>query len=375
MKILFTGGGTGGHFYPIIAVVEQLERIVRERKLLPPELYYLAESPYDSALLFKHQIMFKKVAAGKLRRYFSVQNFFDGFKTVWGILKAIWILYQIYPDVVFSKGAYSSFPAVLAARLLRIPVFIHESDSVPGRVNLWASKFAYRIAVSFSEAAGDFPAAKVAWTGQPVRQALVKGDREEAGAFLKLEDGVPTILILGGSQGAELINDTVVRSLKDLLGFCQIIHQTGLENLTEVNDTSKVVLDSGSLKSRYQTFAYLNDEALSMAASVSSLVVSRAGSTIFEIAAWGLPSIIVPITESNGDHQRQNSYNYARSGAAIVIEEANLSPHIFIDEIKRLLANQTKLETMAKAAKSFFQPDAARKIADELLSIGLEHEN
>jgi UDP-N-acetylglucosamine--N-acetylmuramyl-(pentapeptide) pyrophosphoryl-undecaprenol N-acetylglucosamine transferase len=168
MKIIFTGGGSGGHFYPIIAIVEAIQKVTKQKKLLTPEMYFFGPSPYNQGILYDHNIRYKKVSAGKLRRYFSILNFFDLFKTAWGVLGAILDVFDIFPDVVFSKGGYGSFPTVLAARVLRIPVFIHESDSAPGRVNKWAGKFADRIAVSYKEAAHYFKAEKVAYTGQPI---------------------------------------------------------------------------------------------------------------------------------------------------------------------------------------------------------------
>ena len=148
MKLFLTGGGSGGHFYPIIAVAEAIRKIVRIEKLVAPGLYFMSDSPYNEKLLYDNEIIFKKVGAGKIRLYFSFWNFTDLFKTFFGALKAIAEMFGIYPDVVFGKGGYTSFPALLAARIFRIPVVIHESDSVPGKVNLWAGKFAVKVAVS-----------------------------------------------------------------------------------------------------------------------------------------------------------------------------------------------------------------------------------
>src|SRR3989344_1457245 len=172
MKILLTGGGSGGHFYPVIAVVEQIEKITLEQKYLPPSLYFMSPDPFDERTLFDHNIEFIKIPAGKMRLDSSAKNIFDSFNTLIGVIKAIFKMFSIYPDVVFGKGAYASFPALLAARLLRIPVVIHESDSVPGRANRWAGKFADRIAVSYAEAAKYFPKELVALIGQPTREAI-----------------------------------------------------------------------------------------------------------------------------------------------------------------------------------------------------------
>src|SRR5262245_23239907 len=142
MKILFTGGGSGGHFYPIVAVAEALNDEVRERKLLEPQLYYAAPDPYDREILNANNLTFVGTSAGKVRNYFSILNFFDFFKTGWGVFRSVLRIFFLYPDVVFSTGGYASFPTLLAAKIFRIPVVILNSDVDPGRVNKWAGKFA-----------------------------------------------------------------------------------------------------------------------------------------------------------------------------------------------------------------------------------------
>jgi UDP-N-acetylglucosamine--N-acetylmuramyl-(pentapeptide) pyrophosphoryl-undecaprenol N-acetylglucosamine transferase len=373
MKIVFTGGGSGGHFYPIIAVVEEIWKIVKEQKLLEPTLYFCAPDPYDKDALRRHNIKFIKIPAGKIRLYFSIQNFFDFFKTFFGLIIAWFKIFLIYPDVVFGKGGFASFPTILASRLWGVPVIIHESDSVPGRANKILGKIVSRVAVSFPDSADFFPKEKTAWLGQPIRDSIKKHGREEAFNFLKLEEDLPVVLVLGGSLGAEKINDIVLSSLGELLNFCQVIHQTGKNNFNDVTQRASVIV-SGTRIERYHPFPYFDDEALSMVSGASSLVISRAGSSIFEIASWELPSVIIPITESNGDHQRKNAYNYARFGGAIVIEESNLSKTIFVSEIKRLLSNKDLLAKMSESAKVFFKPGSARKIAEELVRISLSHE-
>ena len=157
MRIGFVGGGTGGHFTPLMAVVDELNR-----SGVDPELFYLGPEPYDESALERYGIQFVRVPAGKLRRYFSIQNFIDIFRNFFGIPIAIWRLYVIYPDVVFSKGGYTSVPILFAARFLRIPIVIHESDAVPGRANKFAVKAAKYIGIAYDDAAQYFPAEKTA---------------------------------------------------------------------------------------------------------------------------------------------------------------------------------------------------------------------
>lgn len=376
MKIVFTGGGTGGHFYPIIAVAQKVNKIIDEDKIVGAKLYYVSDSPYDKEALFETGLIYEQINAGKMRVYFSIRNFFDMFKTFVGVVRAIFKIFSIYPDVVFGKGGYASFPVVLAARILRIPVVIHESDSAPGRVNKWAGSFAKRIAVSYKDAAEFFPKDKVAWTGQPVRSEIENvGDKDKGIDYYKLEPSLPVILILGGSQGAELINNTVVDALPKLLSKYQVIHQTGVKNFKMVKGQADVVLLNNEYKARYTPIAFLNPLQMKMATSVATLIVSRAGSTIFEIASWGIPSILIPFTTSNADHSKKNAFSYARAGGCSVIEEMNMTPNILNSEIDRILNDKKLYENMSHSAKAFYKGDAAYKIARELVNISLGHEN
>lgn len=374
MKIVLTGGGTGGHFYPIVAVAEELRDIARTEKILEPKLYYFAPNQYNSKELFDREINFEMVPAGKRRKYSSILNFIDIFVMGYGILVALVKLFFIFPDVVFSKGGYVSFPAVLAARILGIPVVIHESDSVPGRVNAWTGKFAARVALSYKEAAQYFPEGVTAYTGNPVRKELITTLTSGAYEYLHLEKDIPVIFILGGSQGSQIINDAILSALPRLVQKYQIIHQTGRKNFAEVSNTADVVLENSNFKGRYKPFDYLNTLAMKMSAGVSNLIISRGGSTIFEIACWAVPSIIIPITSSNGDHQRKNAYNYAREGGAIVIEEANLSSEIIVSEVDRILSNEDTKKAMSEASAKFARKDSANLIAQEILKIALTHE-
>ena len=374
MKILFTGGGSGGHFYPILSVSKEIQKLAKEYRLLPPKLYYVSNTPYNEAVLFDNDIVYKKNTAGKRRLYFSILNFFDIFRTGWGILTALWTVFTIYPDVVFSKGGYPSFPVILAARFLGIPVIIHESDTVPGRVNRFAGRFAKRIAVSYEEAAEFFPKSKVAVTGNPVREEITEPLTDGAHEFLKLDKETPVIFVLGGSLGAQMINDIIIDTLPELVEKYQIIHQTGKNNYPEIISRAEAVLYNNRYRTRYRPFDYLNELAIRMSAGVADIVISRAGSTIFEIASWGLPSILIPISESHGDHQRKNAYAYARSKACVVLEESNVTPHILMSEIDRIITKKEERQVMSAAAKAFFRPGAARAIAKEILSIAVKHE-
>lgn len=378
MRIVLTGGGTGGHFYPLIAVAEAIEGVSEERKLIEPELIYIGPEPFERTALIEHDIRYEPSPAGRVRRYASPLNVLDGFKTFAGIIRSTMLMYRLYPDVVFSTGGYAAFPTLYAARILSIPVVIYDADATPGRVSLWSARFAKWIGVAHPDAAVAFPEKyrhKIARIGHPIRREIQTPTREGGHEFLHLDPSVPTVFVLGGSQGAQAINEVVIDALPELVSRYNIIHQVGAANLEGMNSLAHVVLKDSPYGERYRVFGLLNTLALRMAAGISTLVLSRAGSgTIFELAAWGLPAILVPIPEDVSHDQTENAFSYARAGAGIVIEQHNLTPHLLTAEIDRLVQNDAQRASMSEAAKAFARPDAARKVALILLEEGLSHE-
>lgn len=375
MRILFTGGGTGGHFYPIIAVAQAIKKIAGQDKLIEPELYFMSEGPYNKRVLAEENIAFIKTSAGKWRRYFSIKNFLDIFKTIFGTIGALGKVFWLYPDVIFSKGAYPSVPAVLAGFFFRIPIVIHESDSHPGRANLLSSKLARVIAVSYPEAVEYFPTQKTIVTGTPLREEILNPIEKGAKEFLEITEDLPIIFILGGSQGSVRINDLIIDVLPELLNKYQVIHQTGKNNFSTTKTRADFILKDHPHKDRYKPFDYLNETAMRMVAGVADLVISRSGSVIFEIAYWKLPAILIPIPEDISHDQRTNAFTYASYGGAVVIEESNLTANIIFSEITRIMNNPSLIESMKKGAESFSKPNSADQIARVLLNICIEHEN
>lgn len=373
MKILFTGHGSGGHFYPLIAVAEEVNLLAREQRLVQPKLYYAAPTEYDEAVLFENNIEFKKIPAGKWRRYFSAQNYLDLFVTLWGTLQAIWLLLFLRPHVIFSKGGFASVPLTLAGKVLRIPVVIHESDARPGRANKLAAAWAKRIAVSFPESATHFPEKaqkNIAHTGTPIRKDLHHLEAEGARELLQITDDKPVILVLTGSLGSQYINDTVVDSLPQLVGEYHIIHQAGKELIKEVEARSSVVLNGDENKDNYHPYAYLDPTNLRRAASVASVIISRSGATaISEFALWGKPAILIPIPENVSHDQNVNAITYAKTGAAVVLQQANMTTSILTSQIKRIAGDLELQKQMGEAGKAFARPEAGKLIAEELVRI------
>lgn len=378
MKVVLTGGGTGGHFYPLIAVVEGIESICKERKLLEPQYFYMGPEPFDRRALAEHDIEYYPAPAGKMSRESRIPNPINALKAWAGIVKCFFLLFNIYPDVVFSTGGYAAFPTLFAARLLAIPVIIYDADARPGRVSVWASKFARWIALAHPDAASMFPQkvrSRIARTGHPIRLEIEDPASEGAHEFLKLDPSAETIFIVGGSQGARVINEIVLDTLPQLVQRFNIVHQTGTKNLEEVAGIANVILKDKPHSERYRAFGLLNTLAIKMAAGVSGLVIARAGSgTIFEISAWGTPAILVPIPESISHDQTENAFTYARAGGALVIEQKNLTPHVLLAEIERLMDDADARKRMSAAAKAFSRPGAGRKIAEIILETGIAHE-
>jgi UDP-N-acetylglucosamine--N-acetylmuramyl-(pentapeptide) pyrophosphoryl-undecaprenol N-acetylglucosamine transferase len=369
-RVLVTGGGTGGHIYPLIAVVAELQTLAAQH-LVDMEIRYFGAYGTFKKFLEENNVRVSRITSSKIRRYFSPLNIIDAPKFVWSLLQALWKIYFYMPEVVFSKGGPGSLPVVVAARFYRIPVVIHESDAIPGINNRLAARFATTIATSFSEASKYFPAGSVIFTGNPVRKYLLSDTttQERAKGFFGFDTKSPLILILGGSQGATQINDLVLDTLGELLGFTQVLHQTGLKNFEEVLAELQVITKDipENLRTRYRAMSYFEKD-LRLALRAADLVISRAGAgSIFEIAAFNKPSLIIPLPESPNKHQEANAIEYQNAGATIIMESENLLPHLFVENIKDLLESPLKLEKMSRAAGNFYQTEAASNLAQVIL--------
>jgi UDP-N-acetylglucosamine--N-acetylmuramyl-(pentapeptide) pyrophosphoryl-undecaprenol N-acetylglucosamine transferase len=373
MKILFTGGGTAGHIIPIIAIIREIKRIYQKENL---ELFYIGPKDKFSQTIFNQEkdIKAQYIFAGKIRRDFSIKNIFLNlidllFKTPFGIFQAFFYIFFLGPDLIFSKGGFGSIPSVLAGRLLLTPVFLHESDIIPGKANQFLSKIALEIFVSFPKTEY-FPLKKMILVGNPIRREILNSSKEKAKEFFRLNSTKPVILILGGSQGSQRINDKILAILPALLKDFEIIHQCGENNFKEIDNETKIILEKNEgLKNSYHLFSFLNEEEISHAYAISDLIVSRAGSgAIFEIAAVNKPSILIPLQESAQNHQIRNAYYYGVNGACIVIEEANFTPYFFLERLKHFFAYPEMLKKMSQAAKEFSKPQSAKVIAEYIIA-------
>lgn len=365
MKILFTGGGTGGHVFPLVAIAREIRTIYPKKDL---EFYYLGpDDEFASILLTQEDFVMKTIMSGKIRRYSSYKNIIDIlFKIPLGTIQSFFQMFLIKPDIVFSKGGSGSISATFSARLLKIPVFIHESDVVPGLSNQKTAKWAKKIFTSFPKTEY-FNPEKVTVVGNPIRKEILDGDKKVAGEMFNLTFSKPILLIIGGSQGAEAINDFVLLMINELLKDYEIIHVTGRENIKETENEAQVIMEK-SLEMYYHPVGFLDEEKVKHAYKAADLIISRAGSgSIFEIAAIGKPSFLIPLPSAAADHQSKNAYAYAETGAAEVIEQQNLKPNFFTDKLKLLFLHPEKLKEMSQAALTFAKPLAARAVAREIL--------
>lgn len=369
IRILLTGGGTGGHFYPLMSIAEVLRESPEH-----PELFYAGPEPYDKEALAALGVTFVRVPAGKTRRYRSLRNILDSVTTFFGIITAFFRVYILYPDIVVSKGGYASVPVVLAAAFFRIPVIVHESDSVMGRANRIGSRLARHTIVSYAELEGTGKGKSVVRLGIPVRRALLREKTGQEGARLNVDPNRPILFVTGGSSGAERLNALVLDSLDELLTDFTVIHQTGTAHFELVKLSAEGLITKEELKPYYLPTPFLDAETLNEVYHLARLVISRAGSTsIYEIALHGKPSILIPIPEEVSHDQRSNAYAYARTGAAVVLEEKNLTDNLLRAEIDRIMQNAQIYDDMAHAASAFPVRDSAEKIATLIIQTAREH--
>ena len=367
-RVLLVGGASGGHAMPLLAVGEALERQAKSANQTV-ELFFLGIGDYLAEPVRVAGWNFRSLVAGKIRTYFSPQIPLDYLKMFLGFFHALWRLFWIMPDAVFAKGGYDTVWPVFWAKLFSVPVYLHESDAIPGRANRLLARFANRIFLAFAGATGYFPGKTTIVVGNPVRPAVLRGDRVSALTAFKFSE-LPTVLVLGGSQGAANINNLILVALAEMTKSWQVIHQTGVINFAKVDELVKRQIKEGSesygqiIQARYRSVAFLNEAELAQAYAAADVIVARGGAALlFEIAALGKPAIIIPIKNSASNHQYANAVEFAKFGG-VLLEEDNLTPHILLNELRKAYAQRLEISQKIKA---FAPTDAADKIAEQIL--------
>ena len=324
-RIILTGGGTAGHVTPNIALIPRLRE-------LGYDIQYIGSyNGIEKDLIEPFGIPYHGISSGKLRRYFSVQNFTDPFRVVKGFGEARKLIKDLKPDVIFSKGGFVSVPVVLAGKRCKVPVIIHESDMTPGLANKIAIPSASKVCCNFPETLGSLPEGKAVLTGSPIRQELLSGNKIAALDLCGFTADKPVILVIGGSLGSVVVNNAVRQSLPELLKDFQIIHLCGKG---KVDDSLK---DTKG----YCQFEYIKSELRDIFA-LSDIVISRAGANaICELLALRKPNLLIPLSAkaSRGD-QILNARSFERQGFSMVLEEEELSEETLVSSVHTLYENR-----------------------------------
>ena len=332
-RIILTGGGTAGHVTPNLALIERL-------KLMGFAVDYIgSDTGIEKTLLANIDIGFHLIAAGKMRRYFSVQNFVDIFRVILGFIQSLRLMWTLRPDLVFSKGGFVSTPVVWAAWLFRVPAILHESDLTPGLANKLALPFAKKICYSFPETIDYLPTDKSVHTGIPVREELLHGNGDIGRQLLGFEQDRPLLLVIGGSLGSEAINQAVREALEELLEQFNVVHVCGAGRIQETLQSFE----------GYRQFEYLRDQ-LRHVLAITSLVISRAGATmLFELLALKKPNLLIPLSRkaSRGD-QILNAESFRAQGYSMVLQEEELSRKTLLQQLRRLYEQRNQfIDAMA----------------------------
>jgi UDP-N-acetylglucosamine--N-acetylmuramyl-(pentapeptide) pyrophosphoryl-undecaprenol N-acetylglucosamine transferase len=350
-RILVSGGGTAGHVFPVIAVVEALrEHFPSDHQ--PAFLFVGRRASPESALAVAAGIRYAGITAGKLRRYVDLQNLIDPFRVMLGFFQSLLILLSFRPDVVFTKGGFVSVPVVLAARLLRCPIVAHETDAVIGLSNRIAARFAFRLCTAFpaDQYRHQLLARRAVATGNPVQAAYF--------TIRRRTKATPpyTLLIVGSSQGSTPINTAVSSLIRTPLGRLTIFHVTGPAHYERFKPFASA---------SYHPTAY-SDHLVDLV-DRADLVISRAGGTIFELAAAGRPTVLIPLSSSANRHQEFNAAVFRSKRAAVVIEESELTPGHLRATVERLLAQPAERHALSTAIRRLAVPNAADQVAGEII--------
>lgn len=375
MKVILTGGGTGGSITPLVAIGDKLAQ-----KENCQFLFVGGKKGIEKELAEENKIPFKAIASGKIRRYRDPANLIDPIRILIGFWQSLKIIHEFKPEVILTAGSFVAVPVVWAGWLFKIPCLVHQQDLKKGLANKLMTFFAKKITVTIPSSLHHFPKKKTVLTGNPIRAMISRGNRERAYQIFNLERNLPTVLILGGGTGALTINKIVSRSMS-LLKLCQIIHIAGkgknifqdkqLSDLHRPDSIAEVISKPAreqkqSLLSRYHVYEFLSEE-LPHAYAGAELVVTRAGmSTLSELASLKKPMIIIPIPNS---HQEANARYFERHEAAHLLSQKTLTQEIFITTVKQLLKNKKKLIKFGVNAKKLFPENSAELIAAEIMKI------
>ncbi len=388
LRILVTGGGSGGHVTPALATVDAIRALAeREGTWQPAFLYVGSHSGIEREMANAAGLPFTAITTGKLRRsehllgHFSWRNLTDALRLPWGVLQAVMAVARYRPHVVLSTGGFVCVPPVVAAALMRVPVITHEQTVQMGLANRIASRLAKRIALTFESAEGDLPQhlhARTFLTGNPVRPVIFGGSPVSALELtgLAADASLPTLYVTGGAQGAQHINRAVAEALPDLLKMCRIIHQCGRQTRDGVPEVARLRTVAAALpehlQNRYYAVDFVADE-IGHFYALADVVVCRSGAgTLAELFALGKPAILIPLVPTGGDEQRRNAQHAQEAGAATIIEQAELTGERLCKAARELFASEERRKSMESAAKKLARPDAAQRLAEAAIALAIQ---
>lgn len=370
MRVLVSGGGTGGHIYPALAVASQL------RSQYQAEILFLgSDDGLETQLVPAAGFRLETIRAGKVRRYISWQTVKGVMRIPVGALQAIEVVRKFRPDVAFTSGGYVAVPAGVGAYLNRVPLLMHQQDVPPNLSNKQVAPLATRISVAFEDSLRYFPARKTLLLGNPVRQGIL--DIRQVGPLvarerLKLSGEQPLLLVTGGSQGARHLNQVVCQALPELLEICQVLQISGKDLYNETLEQSNSVLAKvdATLRERYRLVAYL-DEEMPAALQAADLVLCRSGaSTLSELATLGKPALLVPLPPAIGKSpQEANAAMFDRRGAGVMVKNSALEPKSLAARVKYIMTSPEILAFMMEATRALAKPQATQEIVEELMKI------
>ncbi|MFI6503140.1 UDP-N-acetylglucosamine--N-acetylmuramyl-(pentapeptide) pyrophosphoryl-undecaprenol N-acetylglucosamine transferase [Nonomuraea typhae] len=366
LRLLITGGGTGGHTYPALTTLAAVQR----RRLPHDVLWVGTAGGLEARITAEHGIPFKAITTGKLRRRPNLRelgtNIADVFRIPVGVAQAIGHAARYLPDVVLSTGGYVAVPIGVAAKLIRRPLVMHEQTTVVGLANRILSRLATRIALSHESSLDYLPAsarAKAVVTGNPVRPELLHGDRAAAYDRFGLTFEVPLIYVTGGAQGSKQINTLIAESLPVLLRHAQIVHQCGPAWIEQM----RAVPLPPELAGRYHPVPYVGAELPDLFAAADVVVARSGAGTVSELTAVGKPAVLIPLIPTGGDEQRKNASYLASSGAARALLEPQPTSQMLLAELMPILSDPALRAAMADSARKLGRVDAADALADVLL--------
>lgn len=366
---IVTGGGTGGHVYPAIAIAQALELNENVEKV------YFAGSKlnmeYDIATNLGFEFLHFKVHGMPRKVSFSFVGWF--LEVITAYLKALFVLSKIKPDVIVGTGGYVSAPSLMAASALKIPIVIHDPDAHPGVVNRFISNYANVVSVAFEGAKKFFRNENIILNGNPLRDIFRTTSKQDAMKELGLDESKKTILIMGGSQGAKSINTAISEIAKILVEEknIQIIHQTGKKNYDQYIE--QIEQSWSEYKNSKSIIIQPYFENMSIPLAAADIVISRAGSmSISEIHLNGLPAILIPYPHAAANHQYHNAKAFEQNGAGICVEDKECSGTLLLEKITELLENEETLNRMRENNLSHSTPNATKNIVEQVINLVLE---